>query len=90
MSVPQGAMSGSPSVTLKRLKFLVQAVAVELDSEGNPVGERTTQPQAFYSQEQVLAFCAEFDESLVRENQSETNGSLDEPQREQMQHPRRR
>jgi hypothetical protein len=55
-------------VTLKRLKYIVTAVAVELDEEGNVIGEQTTQPQAFYSAAQIIEFVDTFEASLTAES----------------------
>ena len=59
---------------LKRLKFIVQGVAVELDETGQVLGERLTKPQAFYSPEQVMAFLEEFDRNVSQES---SNGAVD-------------
>ncbi len=56
------------NVTLKRLKYVVQAIAVEMDEDGNVIGEQSTQPQACYNAEQIIQFVDTFEASLNAES----------------------
>jgi hypothetical protein len=59
---------------LKPLKFLVQAVALELDEEGAIVGERVAEPVAFYRPADVTAFVTDFAERLAKEQEQDGQG----------------
>jgi hypothetical protein len=47
--------------SLRRLKYVVQAVAVEIDENGEIVGERATEPQAVYTREQLWGLVEQLD-----------------------------
>ena len=51
---------------LKPFKFIVQAVMLEFDDEGNPVGEKASEPMTFYGREAVEKFIQEFDQHLKK------------------------
>jgi hypothetical protein len=42
--------------TVRPFKFLVQVVLLEQDSEGNPIGEKVSDPQAIYGIEGMRMF----------------------------------
>lgn len=42
--------------TVRPFKFLVQVVLLEQDSEGNPIGEKVSEPQAIYGIEGMREF----------------------------------
>jgi len=42
--------------TVRPFKFLVQVVLLEQDSEGNPIGEKVSEPQALYGIEGMKMF----------------------------------
>jgi hypothetical protein len=50
---------------LQPLKFIVQAVALELNDDGNVVGERVSEPVALYRPEDVIDFVQSFPERLA-------------------------
>jgi hypothetical protein len=62
--------------SLRRLKYIVQAVAVEIDGDGNIVGERTTQPQAVYTSDQLLELVESLDLEIAATSlQGSANGA---------------
>lgn len=52
-------------MTLKPLKFMVQAVVLELDEAGAIIGERVSEPLAVYTAEQLAEFVETFEAQLA-------------------------
>jgi len=50
---------------MRFLKYVVGVVALELDEQGNIVGEKTSEPRACYTDEQLLALVKEVRETFV-------------------------
>lgn len=55
-------------MTVELLKILVQPVALERDSEGRIVGEKTGEPVAFYDPDKIPEYIAELQRQLKASN----------------------
>ena len=51
---------------LKPFKFIVQAIMLEMDDEGNPVGEKASDPMSFYGLDALKEFARDFDQHLEK------------------------
>lgn len=60
------------SITIKRLKYVVTAVVVEIDEDGNITGEQQTEPQAIYSRDQMTQLLDKLDMDIERSNNGDS------------------
>jgi histidinol dehydrogenase len=67
---------------IQPFKFIVQAVLLETDETGKPVGEHIAEPVALYGKEALRDWAETFDEKLAELEAQTDGGTAAKPARE--------